>query len=321
MKFRTEVDIPGYPFRIDHRSPVLMMGSCFTDYMGSYLHKYLFDVCINPFGVIYNPLSIHKALTAILDKEEYTEDDLELYNDLYFSFNHYTGFSHPDKHKALENINRSFKEARRFIHDAHYLFLTFGTSYVYRYNKSGEIVCNCHKMPASAFSRERLTPEMITDALTGLFNRLQQVNRHLKIIFTISPVRHWKDGAHGNQVSKSILLLAVNRLCSFNPESFFYFPSYEMMMDDLRDYRFYAEDLIHLNNVAVTYIWEKFASAFFTDETRQVIEKLDSLLKAFQHKPVHPDSITHKKFVREREKRLTGLKSNYPYLPWSKFNN
>jgi len=318
MKFRTEVQIPEFPYKLDHHTPVLMMGSCFTDNIGLYLEKYLFDISVNPFGVIYNPLSIKRAIVALMEKEAYTESDLGFYNELYFSFDHYTKFSHPDKARALQNMNQSFLDAMRFIREGKYLIITFGTAYVFRYIETGNVVCNCHKMPASEFKRELLTPEQILDEYKALARSLQEINPDLKIIFTVSPVRHMKDGAHGNQVSKATLLLAIDRLCNLDPERFSYFPSYELVMDDLRDYRFYADDLTHPNEMALQYIWEKFALAFFSNETIQINRNLDPLISVLQHKSLHPDSVSYKKFLVHKEKTVAGLKANYPFLQWSK---
>ncbi|MBN1131899.1 MAG: GSCFA domain-containing protein [Bacteroidales bacterium] len=318
MKFFTEAAVPDYPFRIDHRTPMLMMGSCFTETIGSYLNRYLFDITVNPFGVIYNPLSVYRSLIALAEKEAYTEDDMNQYNGLYFSFDHYTRFSHPDKKRALQNINQAFGEGKRMIRNADYLLITFGTAYVYRYRETNQVVCNCHKIPSSGFIRELLTPEAIVEEFSLLFDRLKKVNEKFKIIFTVSPVRHLKDGAHGNQVSKSTLLLAVDRICSQCPDRCLYFPSYEIVMDELRDYRFYAEDMVHPNDLAVRVIREKFASAFFSVETTGLIGKLDAVLRNFQHKPVHTGTPAHNKFLEERDKKLESLKAAHPYLQWSK---
>ncbi len=316
MKLITEVAIPEYPFQIDHQSSVLMMGSCFTDNVGRLLEKYLFSVCVNPFGVTYNPLSIRKNLEALIRKNAYVAGDLDYHNDLWFSFDHYTGFSSPDRDKALTGINEAFLEAKGTFRKAHYLILTWGTAWVYRHNSSGEVVCNCHKIPASEFTRSRLTTREIIKTYKELLTELFKFNPNLKIIQTVSPVRHWKDGAHGNQLSKSTLLLAGETLCELYPDRFFYFPSYELVMDELRDYRFYADDLIHISDQATQYIWGKFADATLSDDSRKIIGELEPLLKILGHRPMIAEGEAYKKLVGHREKKLADLKKKYPDLPW-----
>jgi hypothetical protein len=245
MKLITEVALPSYPFKLDHHAPVMMIGSCFTENMGRQLERYLFPVCINPFGVTYNPLSVKKGLEALIHKEGYSADELNQHNDLWFSFNHDTEFSSVDRELALENINRTFTSAKTLLREASTLILTWGTSWVYRYNQTGEVVCNCHKIPAQHFTRTQLTTREIVAAYADLLPQLFEFNKNLKIVHTVSPVRHWKDGAHGNQLSKAALLLAGDALQKQYPDQFFYFPSYEIVMDELRDYRFYTSDMLH----------------------------------------------------------------------------
>lgn len=203
------------------------------------------------------------------------------------------------------------------LSDADLLIITFGTAYVYRYIKTNEVVCNCHKIPNSEFKRELLDPATIVNEYSSLLKQLKASNQKLKIMFTVSPVRHWKDGAHGNQVSKATLLLAINQLCRTHPEDVFYFPSYELLMDELRDYRYYATDMIHLNNTAVQFIWEKFSQSILSDESFNIIKKIDPLLNLMQHTPLHTDTEAYRKFQDKKEKLLEKLKSDYAWLQWA----
>lgn len=317
MKLITEVTFPEYQFRLNHQSPILMMGSCFTENIGRLLEKYLFPVSINPFGVTYNPLSVKRGIEAFLQKEVYTADDLDHFNNLWFSFDHYTGFSSPDQEEALRKINLSFNRAKEMFHKAHFLILTWGTAWVYYYNATGMVVCNCHKIPASQFKRSRLTASEITGAYESFLPSLFEFNQNLKIILTVSPVRHWKDGAHGNQVSKATLLLAQEELEKLYPDRLFYFPSYEIVMDELRDYRFYTQDMLHLTDQTTQYIWEKFDQALLSKDARNIIQELNPLLKMMEHRPLIQEGEVYGKMARQRDEKLKKLKEKYPYLAWS----
>lgn len=319
MKLITEVALPEYPYRLDHHSPVLMMGSCFTENIGRQLERYLFPVCINPFGVIYNPLSVKKGLDSLMRMEKYNPEDLRLYNDLWFSFDHATGFSSPDRDMALDRINRSFATAKEVLKNAGTLILTWGTSWVYRYRETGEVVCNCHKIPAGEFSRTQLSTSEIVAAYESFLPELFTFNPTLKIIHTISPVRHWKDGAHGNQLSKAALLLAGEALRNKYPDRFFYFPSYEIVMDELRDYRFYAEDMIHTSRQTTIYIWEKFQEVLVSKASSELITDLEPLLKMSEHRPLTSNSQAQQKIEQQFRERLNLLKKKYPYLSLDNF--
>jgi len=314
MKLITEVGLPEYPFRLDHHTPVLMMGSCFTENIGRQLESYLFPVCINPFGVTYNPLSVKKGLEALIHKDAYTVEDLKLHRDLWFSFDHYTGFSSPDRDKALEQINQSFSAAKEQLKKAGILILTWGTSWVYSYNESGQVVCNCHKIPAKEFTRKQLSTREIISSYETLLPELFEFNPALKIIHTVSPVRHWKDGAHGNQLSKASLLLAGEALRKKYPDQFFYFPSYEIVMDELRDYRFYADDMIHTSNKATAYIWEKFKKVLVSAASAKIISDLEPLLKMAGHRPVNSSRESELLMKDQIHKKAAYLKTKYPEL-------
>lgn len=314
MKLITEVALPQYPFSLDHQTPILLMGSCFTENIGRQLERYRFPVCVNPFGVTYNPLSVQKGLEALMNKDAYGEEDLDFFNELWFSFDHYTGFSSPDRDETLDKINRSLDEAKAMLQKAGILILTWGTSWIYRYSKTGQVVCNCHKIPAREFTRTQLSTKEIVEAYEELIPRLLDYNSSLKIIHTVSPVRHWKDGAHGNQLSKAALLLAGEELREKFPEHFFYFPSYEIVMDELRDYRFYAEDMLHTNMQTSTYIWEKFQEALLSESSAGIIRDLDPLLKMLEHRPITAGKKSQEKFDVKLQERLGILKTEYSFL-------
>lgn len=316
MKLLTEVELPDYPFQIDHQSSMLMMGSCFTENVGQLLDKYLFPIVINPFGITYNPLSVKKGLEALIDREGYKTGDLDRYQDLWLSFDHDTSFSASSPERAIEKINNSFQQGKEMLRCADYLFITWGTAWVFHSRSGGEVVNNCHKIPAARFTRSRLSTREIIQSYEDLLARLFLFNPKLRIIQTVSPVRHWKDGAHGNQLSKATLLLAGEALRDSFPEKLFYFPSYEIMMDELRDYRFYASDLLHTSDQATRYIWEKFEQAFMSGNSRKIIRDLDPLLKMLGHRPLVTEGDAFKNMIKTREEKRMNLKIKYPYLDW-----
>ena len=316
MKTRTEIQFKEEIFRTGYHQPILMLGSCFTDNIGKKLQNYLFNVSVNPFGVIYNPLSIKNALDALLQKDAYTRNDLDFHDELWFSFDHYTKFSDPSPEKVLENINAEFAKARSVLNDAGTLILTFGTAFVYTHQEQGRVVNNCHKIPASAFQRKMLSVEEIVSEMAPLLDKLRSAHPKLKILYTVSPVRHTKDGLAENQRSKATLLLAIREIIHSDPKKCGYFPAYEIMTDDLRDYRYYAADLVHPNDQAIDYIWELFRKNCLDKEANEAIDKLEPVLRGLQHRPLHFGTEKYRKFRSQLEDKTRKLKNEYPFLNW-----
>jgi len=314
--YRTIVEPDSSKNKISYNTPVLFMGSCFTENIGNKMDKLKFPTIVNPFGVLYNPSSVRSGLEILLDNRDFNEKDLHFFNDQWFSFYHDTEFSNENKDECLKKINTSVNEAREHLRSAKYLIITFGTAWIYEYKKTENVVSNCHKIPAKEFERRKLGVEDIFVQWAKLLNRIEDYNPNLKIIFTVSPVRHWKDGAVQNQLSKSTLILAINQLMKIfdNVE---YFPAYEIMMDDLRDYRFYADDMLHPSNVAIEYIWDYFKQTFFDKKTINIIDEVNQVIQAENHRPINPDSINHKKFIENLNRKRELLKQKYPFL---KFN-
>lgn len=320
MKFRTEIKCKKSEFPISYDKPVILMGSCFTDNIGTKFRQYLFRISINPFGVMYNPLSISKGIVQLLEKNSYTNKDLNVYNDLFFSFDHYTRFSGTDERMVLDTINRQFYEAKLMLADAGFLILTFGTAYVFERKENGELVNNCHKIPASKFNRRLLSVNETVENYSNLIEKLQSINPGLKIIFTVSPVRHIKDGLIENQRSKSSLILSIKELEMKYKDCCLYFPSYEILMDDLRDYRYYTSDLLHPNDQAMEYIWNIFYENMLHDSARKIINELIPLINAAGHRPDHPDTPAYKKFSKEANRIRKKMEEKYPYLQWSELS-
>ncbi|MFZ2339090.1 MAG: GSCFA domain-containing protein [Bacteroidales bacterium] len=311
MELRTTFKIDPSDSRISYRTPVMFIGSCFAAAVGSRMQAGNMPVMINPAGTIYNPVSVYNTINAIISPPKHDPDSLYRHGSRWVSFDYYTDFSSDDPQKVLERIRRREEEARLFISDARFLFITFGTARVFRWKETGRIVSNCHKIPASYFSHELLTPDEIVSLWSGLLDRLKASFPDLKVVFTISPVRHWKDGAHGNQVSKSVLFLAVERLLGHSSAPG-YFPAYELVMDDLRDYRFYGADMLHLSDTAVDYIWEAFTRCYFDDSSGSLWHEVQGISKAVSHRILTGDRNEIRNFAEGMLARIAQIKSRFP---------
>ena len=315
MSFFTEIQIPEFPWKLDYSKSLMLMGSCFSENIGQRLIDLKFKVDMNPFGILYNPESIAGSLKILLENRVFTEDDLFADQGLWNSFYHHSRFSDPDKTQALAKINDRISLSHEMLKTTDFLFVTFGTAWVYELKKTGKIVSNCHKVPASEFKRFRLGVYEITEGYRELLDELWRFNPNLKVVFTVSPIRHWKDGAVENQVSKATLLLAIDRLITgYGNKLIGYFPSYEIMMDELRDYRFYAEDMLHLSPVATDYIFDRFAQSMVTSESIRLFRDIAKIRKAIQHRPLNSGSAAYKKFLGATLAEINKLTLNAPYL-------
>ncbi len=315
MRYFKEVEIPEFPGKMEYSSGSVMLGSCFTGEIGEILRQLKFRVDINPFGILYNPVSIANSLKILLEKRFFTPDDLFFKEGRWFSFAHHSRFASEKRGQALEIINGRIQSGSENIRTADYLFLTFGTSWVYELKATGQVVTNCHKVPASEFNRYRLPVEEIFEVYSELLEEIWLVNPRVQVVFTVSPIRHWKDGAIENQISKATLIVAITRILEhFTNQQCHYFPSYEIVMDELRDYRFYATDMIHLSEVAVNHIWEKFEEALVAEESQMIAKEVRSIQKAMMHRPMAVHSPEYENFVTERLKKISNLQEKYPYL-------
>ncbi|MEM9990896.1 MAG: GSCFA domain-containing protein [Bacteroidota bacterium] len=311
--FRTPIPTPSFPFQLRHRDQLLSIGSCFAENIGSRLATSKFAICQNPFGILYNPMSILRGLQLIQAGYSFAENDLFLSRGLWHSFQHHSQFSNTDPKQVLTQLQSSLDAAHKTLQKCRCLFLTFGTAYVYQHIESDEIVANCHKLPASQFRKYRLATSEIVASYRALLVALNTTFPNLQIILTISPVRHIKDGILENQRSKATLLLAADTLCEIF-DFVHYFPSYEYLMDDLRDYRFYAEDMLHPSKVAVDYIWRQFQQSFFSATTLQLQKKIEKISKSAAHRPFQVGSEAHQTFLRNLLTRIEILTREHPYL-------
>jgi hypothetical protein len=313
MQLQTEIQIKPFDRKLNHANKILMLGSCFAVNIGKRLADAKFNICINPFGVIYNPVSVANSIEILLENRTFTENDLLLHNGLYYSFYFHSLFADAEKQSALTKINNAKEQGHEFIQNAESIMLTFGSSIAYKYIKTNEIVANCHKLPSCEFEKTDLTINEIVNVInTAIFN-IRAVNSKANFIFTVSPIRYLSDGAFENQLSKSRLLLAINDICRTN-NNCFYFPAYEIMMDELRDYRFYADDMLHPSTLAIDCIWQKFANAAITDESLTIIDEIKKIQTAKMHRAFKPDSEEHKKFLKTYFEKTKQLQQKYPNL-------
>ncbi len=315
MEFRTRIDLKAGGVTIGHDTQMMMLGSCFSEEIGRKLAEHKFRVEVNPFGILYNPFSVSRALDRMITGEPFGEQALFLHNGMWHSPMHHGAFSFPRKEDALRVINERYEKGVTLLQQTELLLVTFGTAWVYRLKENNEIVANCHKLPSHQFIRSRLTVEEITREWGSLVKRLLRHNPRMKLLFTVSPVRHLRDGAHENQLSKAVLLLAIDRLQGLFPEQIEYFPAYELVMDELRDYRFYGDDMLHPSSMAVNYIWECFSRSCFDEKTKEVIREWSAIRSALAHRPLHPDSEAYSHFRLQTVEKLESFARRHPTIP------
>jgi hypothetical protein len=304
-QFRTIVSPPKPPFSISHKDRLVSIGSCFSENVGRYFERYKFDIDINPFGQQYNPGSIANAIDRLISGEQYSESDLVLHDEQYHSFDHHSMFSRSSVVEALEVLNTSLQHSSQKLKDASILFLTFGTAHVFKSKDSGKVVSNCHKIPSSKFDFALMSVEDILTALSPSLESLWAINPTVKIVLTVSPVRYFAFGHFENSVSKGHLFSVINELIRKYPQ-LYYFPAYEIVMDDLRDYRFFANDMLHPTAQAIEYVWEKLADVLLPADTISLLKELDEIAAAAAHRPRNAESEAHMKF---KDKYLAKIKA------------
>jgi hypothetical protein len=307
--FRTDVRISASRNTITHKTAVFTAGSCFADAIGNRLLTFKFPGLVNPFGVSYNPLSIHKTIIAGLKNEQVLDDGIVCNNHIYNHLDYHSCFGQSDKDTLLSTIKKVTGEAHEFLRSAKFAMITYGTSWVYVHKKTGSLVSNCHKIPAAEFERRLLSPAEIVESFAQLHKVASSLNPNLRFILTLSPVRHVRDTLELNSVSKSILRLSIHNIVErFGDVD--YFPAYEIMMDDLRDYRFYKADMIHPTEVAEDYIWQKFIEKYMDSTTSALINEWQGIIAAMRHKPFHPSSDSHQQFLKATIDKIEKMKNN-----------
>lgn len=286
MKWQTETEIPQYPFTIKHSSKILLLGSCFAQNIGDLLTYYKFNALQNPFGIVFNPLSLRRSVDLLCSNKTYQLEDLNQDNGLFFSYDHHSSFSDTSAEKTLLKINTALQDARLTLPKTDVVFISLGTAFYWELLKDKRLVNNCHKQPNKLFEQKCGSVSKVIEALKDSIELLQKSNSRINIVLTVSPIRHLKHGSAGNQLSKATLLVAVHE-CVRNYDFVHYFPSYELVLDDLRDYRWYAEDLIHPNKMAIKYIWNKFKDALFNEETIKLLKEIEKINNLMAHRVMH----------------------------------
>ncbi|MBN1696388.1 MAG: GSCFA domain-containing protein [Spirochaetales bacterium] len=309
----TPVAVAKPPFAIKPEQGIFFIGSCFSEYLSDYLVKHALRCCTSPFGNIYNPLSIASGLEMLCRRHVIGDDEIFEHHGLFRHFAFHTKVCMPDKQLFLETINGRLEEARAFLENAGVIVLTLGTAYTYINRETGRVVNNCHKLSPALFERKRLDTTEITSRLGEALKTLKKAHPHLIVILTLSPVRHLRDRAEENSLSKAVLRCSIGKLAEF-PDSW-YFPSYEILLDELRDYRYYADDLCHPSSSAADYIMSRFCESCFSEEARAFMEEMEKIKKAFNHRPLHGETDEYRLFMEKQISRLAGLQKRYPMLP------
>tara|TARA_R110002020_G_scaffold133625_1_gene298151 strand:- start:82 stop:1056 length:975 start_codon:yes stop_codon:yes gene_type:complete len=322
MKLQTEIPLKPEENQIDYASKILLLGSCFSENIGEKFDYFKFQNLQNPFGVIFNPVSIEKLIVRAVENRAFSEEDIFQHKGIWKCFEVHSELSSLDKNEFLNNLNSALQNLREALFSSTHIIFTFGTAWVYRtINAStplstGKIVANCHKLPQQNFAKELLSMEEISKSLQTIFYKISTVNPAAVLINTVSPVRHIKDGFSENSLSKAHLISAIHQSLSLPMQSkrHYYFPSFEIMMDELRDYRFYAEDMLHPNKTAIEIIWQKFSKVWISSETETLQKEIASIQNGLKHRPFNPEGADHLQFSEKLQQKITSLKKLFPHI-------
>ena len=314
MNFQTQIPLTKQKHnQISYQSKLLLLGSCFSENIGNKLDYYKFQSKQNPFGILFHPKAIENLIIKALNKEKYTDKDVFFHNERWHSFEAHSSLSAINKNKLLNSLILSIQQTFEQLQNTTHLIITIGTAWVYREITSDTIVANCHKVPQKKFLKELLSVDEISESLKAINSLVKSVNKNISVIYTVSPVRHLKDGFTENQRSKAHLLSAIHEVVE--PRSaIYYFPSYEIMMDELRDYRFYNEDMIHPNQTAINYIWKKFKEVWIAEGSYQTMQQVDTIQRGLNHKPFNPNSEAHQLFLKKLQQKKETLLQAFPFI-------
>jgi hypothetical protein len=315
MNFRIKIRISKLNSPIDYSSKIVSLGSCFAVNMAEKLNFFKFQNSCNPFGILFHPLAIEKIISKAIKLEFFTEEDIFFHNERWHCFDVHSALSNPDKEAFLNVLNELVKATNKQITEATHFIITYGTSWVYRNKQMGKVVANCHKVQQNQFGKEILSVATIERSIQNTIDLIEKVNPSCAIIFTVSPVRHIKDGFQENLRSKSNLISALHSVLEVSPLwARGIFPSNEIMMDELRDYRFYADDMLHPNQVAIDYIWERFSESTISEKAFSTMEAVETIQKGLLHRPFNSNSESHLKFLKQLELKISNLKNEFPYM-------
>lgn len=314
MKLQTQIPISKESRNpISYDSKILSLGSCFSENIENQLSFYKFRSVQNPFGILFHPKAIEQLITDAINQKEYTENDVFLMNERWHCFDAHSSLSHPEKETLLASLDNAIVLTHKQLLNATHIYITLGTAWVYRHVESDTIVANCHKVLQKKFLKELLSISEIKASLEAMIALIRSVNRNASIVFTVSPVRHLKNGFSENQQSKSHLISAIHQVVDGGRTSS-YFPSYEIMMDELRDYRFYDEDMIHPNKTAIQYIWNRFAEAWISEDSRSTMKEVENIQNGLLHRPFNRNSEAHQQFLSRIQHDIKTLQEKYPYI-------
>ena len=316
MQLQTIIPLkPQQHNQINYDSKLLLLGSCFSENIGDKLAYYKFQNLVNPFGILFHPKAIENLILNAINKKVYTPEDVFFHNERWHCFEAHSVLSATTKYELLASLNTAIQLTNQQINESTHIIITLGTAWVYRLVETDSIVANCHKIPQKKFLKELLSINKINESLDAIITLIRSVNKNASIVFTVSPVRHLKDGFIENTQSKAHLVSAIHSVLSPRAESRgHYFPSYEIMMDELRDYRFYKEDMIHPNQTAIDYIWERFANVWISNKAHKTIQDVDTIQKGLSHKPFNPNSKQHQVFLTNLEGKISLLQKEYPFI-------
>lgn len=290
---------------------MFLLGSCFAENIGDKFEYYKFQNYVNPFGILFHPVAIHNLVAKALQGKKYTDEDVFLNNEQFHSFDAHSKLSQSTKSLMLHQLNAASQKTGHYLKQSSHVIITLGTAWVYKYLETNKVVANCHKIPQQQFKKHILSVQDIVHALQSIISQVKQVNPNVNFIFTVSPVRHIKDGFIENTQSKSHLITAIHQVLDNQSH---YFPSYEIMMDQLRDYRFYNDDMIHPSNKAVQYIWDSFKEVWFDDTTEKTMQTVALIQKGLQHKPFNASSEAHIKFLEQLVAKQEQLQKQFPFI-------
>lgn len=306
-------DVPKLELPISYADSILLTGSCFTEHISERLKRHKFRVLENPNGILFNPLSVAQSLNGYLDGRQYEVDELFYLNELWNSWDHHTRFSHVDKTAALVGINEAQQQAAAFVRSAGWVVITLGSAFQYFLKEGGKQVSNNHRAPAQWFEKRLLPIAEIVDALNATLQKLKDVNPVAQVLFTISPVRHIRDGVTDNNRSKARLVEAVHELCG-RYGHVHYFPAYELIIDVLRDYRYYDVDFVHPNYMATSFVWEQFVQACIAPAEHEAMKQVGELMTAKNHRPRFPETEAHTKFLLAQLEKAKDIARRYPQI-------
>ena len=314
MHFTTKIPIATSLHTIDYSSKILLLGSCFSENIVGKFAYYKFQATSNPFGIIFNPFSIEKIVSRIVNKEFFTEKDVFFHNERWHCYEVHSELSIENKEEFLNQLNLIIQQSNNLIIQSTSIIITYGTSWVYRLKSNKKVVANCHKVPQNQFEKEILSVETIEKSIQNTIDLIHKINPKCNVIFTVSPVRHIKDGFVENQRSKAHLITAVQSIMNYELGIANYFPSYEIMMDELRDYRFYDSDMLHPNQVAIDYIWERFCESNVLNECYPVMQEVETIQKGLAHRPFNRDSESHQQFLSHLNFKINTLVARFPMI-------